>query len=265
MRALRKSVCLGALVLSLGASAFGCGGSDPSQAASSDEPYSKAYTVQASPDTRAATGVASWSVHETATGIHVDGNGPSNETIVAWNVVRKNLETGYETRYGLQVSKKASTMIIDVTDTEIAIRDNTFFGNKELASVLDFLATDLKQQATPSAGTSGPSSLSTQSLSPKDGSLVPHPGSDNTCNTLVAPTGPNSQDCKVDTSSLNDTETGIGQHCGPICPTTHWLRWYTDFAPYCENCATDLGNKDDYMKKKDKSCGSSNPCPTSGS
>jgi hypothetical protein len=244
---------------------LGACGSDPSQAASSDEPYSKAYTVQASPDTRAATGVASWSVHENTTGIHVDGNGPSNETIVAWNVVRNNQETGYETRYDLQVGKKAGTMIIDVTDTEIAIRENTFFGNKELASVLDFLATDLKQQATPSAGTSGPSSLSTQRLSPQGGSLVPNPGSDNTCDRLVAPTGPDSYDCKVDNEGLNAEEQSVGQQCGPLCPRTSWLRWYTEIAPYCRVCNIHLSTRDGYKNNIPKDCGSSNPCPTNGS
>jgi hypothetical protein len=104
--------CLALTVVALGASAFGCGSSDPSQAASTDDRFQKAYTVQASPDTQAATGIASWFVREDTMGIRVDGHDASDKTLLTWKAVRR---TNQETRYDLQMGKKAATMIMDVT------------------------------------------------------------------------------------------------------------------------------------------------------
>jgi hypothetical protein len=96
-------------------------------------------------------------------GIRVDGHGPSGETIVAWKAIRK----GQETRYDVQLGKKAGTMTIDINGNKANIRENTFHGNDELHRVMVFLNADLYQQVTPS-GTPGASSLSTQSLGPQD-------------------------------------------------------------------------------------------------
>jgi hypothetical protein len=253
MGTLYKSVLLGAFVTSLGTCAFGCGGSRAaaSAASTSDTTYSKAYTVQASAATTAATGIVSWSVQEDTTGIHVDGMGSSNETIVAWKAISHDQGTGYETRYDLQMGKKAGTMTIDVNGHDFEIRENTFVGNEELHGVMAFLNADLDQQAPRSSGAALPPSgttgglVSTQSLSPQGTPLV-QPACE-----LVK------DECSWEYSYHDKAFKAVQSTCGwPLCPTGA-MRWVDELSNAlgnnpCFECQLDqgyeAGTRDDLNK-----------------
>jgi hypothetical protein len=194
-------------------------------------------------------------------GIRVDGHGPSGETIAAWKAIRN----GQETRYDLQLGKKAGTMTIDVNGHEFEIRENTFLGNEELHGVMVFLSTDLDQQATPS-GTPGASSLSTQSLRPQDQYTYgqnEHPGQ-----PIVKPNCGGLVDGKemscADAPHYLDVEEGwVSAQCGDNTGCGGDLDWLVDFATRndCVACTSHMGRKDEVQNLVNLcEAGTADPC-----
>jgi hypothetical protein len=262
VRALRKYVFIGAIVL-FGASAFGCGSRSPAPAPASstaDTTSSVAYTVQASAQTRAATGVVSWSIEIDPGDAHVEGHGASNETIVTWTATQSKQALHYDLKRG----QKTVTMTIDVTDAQPTMQENTFFGNEELGGVMARLSSDLNQQAAPSADPSGTSSL-VQSLAPQNkGAPVPSPPAQgrghlvdpNSCTlVLVSP----SDKCKDKLTDRDNLDTTVDTHCGHDCPRDGLGRLWDDYMPtgapfaddHCKTCMGDLTARGDQQWKVD--------------
>jgi hypothetical protein len=175
-------------------------------------------------------------------GIRVDGHSASDETIAAWKAIRSNQQT----RYDLQIGAKAATMTIDVTDSDAYIRENTFYGNNELLGVLALLSTDLKQQETASALTTGGSSTLTQSLSLQN-TLVTQPDS-----PLLSPFSP----CDEARLVLAAATTNVNRDCAGTC-FTGWLRFVDRAVPVCGPCRQDMGLEADAKQDCNKKCGGS--------
>jgi hypothetical protein len=157
------------------------------------------------------------------------------------------------------MGEKAATMTIDAINTQPTMQENTFFGNTQLNGVMAHLNSDLNQQAAPSAGTSGSSSLLTQSLRPQD-----QTGGD--CGDLHITVGAGSllqgsakllQQCSCQQAAVTAATTKVTKDCGTNCPQSGPGRLWNELPTLlgadgkCKPCNTDLDDRADKQQDLD--------------